>query len=122
MTAGENLGLSKLDSLNAKTEVTAQDYVDAVSEYIMSADSLSDGVKKAAQIRLSNVLGRALAISLADFTPPVKGVHVGEKDVSGALRIVQADVSQVHELDGLRLAIEIKPVNLAVMPHICLRP
>jgi hypothetical protein len=30
------------------------------------------------------------------------------------LRTVNADVSQLHALDGLRLAVEIKPVNLAV--------
>ncbi|MCH7810500.1 MAG: hypothetical protein IH863_07965, partial [Chloroflexi bacterium] len=34
--------------------------------------------------------------------------------VSGALRIAKADVSELHDLDGLRLAVEIKPVNLAV--------
>jgi hypothetical protein len=28
--------------------------------------------------------------------------------------VVKADVSETHELDGLRLAVEIKPVNLAV--------
>ena len=38
----------------------------------------------------------------------------GERDVSGALRTAKADVSEMHHLDGLRLAIELKPVNLAV--------
>jgi hypothetical protein len=38
----------------------------------------------------------------------------GERDVSGALRVAKADVSEAHPLDGLRLAVEIKPVNLAV--------
>jgi hypothetical protein len=42
------------------------------------------------------------------------GARAGEQVVSGALRTVKADVSQQHPLDGLRLAIEIKPVNLAV--------
>ena len=34
--------------------------------------------------------------------------------MAGALRTVLADVSEYHELDGLRLAVEVKPVNLAV--------
>lgn len=34
--------------------------------------------------------------------------------VGGALRSVNADVSEIHPTDGLRLAVEIKPVNLAV--------
>jgi len=38
----------------------------------------------------------------------------GEHAVSGALRVSKADVSEMDSLDGLRLAIEIKPVNLAV--------
>jgi hypothetical protein len=38
----------------------------------------------------------------------------GELEVAGALRTARADVSESHQLDGLRLAVEIKPVNLAV--------
>jgi hypothetical protein len=38
----------------------------------------------------------------------------GEQMVSGALRAAKADVSEMHRLDGLRLAVELKPVNLAV--------
>ena len=34
--------------------------------------------------------------------------------IAGALRTARADVSEAHHLDGLRLAVEIKPVNLAV--------
>ena len=45
---------------------------------------------------------------------PKLAAKTGEHKVSGALRTVLADVSEYHELDGLRLAIEIKPVNLAV--------
>ena len=71
------------------------------------------GPKKAAQIRLSNALGRALAESLAANLPQLHAV-TGERKVSGALRTVNADVSEIDELDGLRLAVEIKPVNLAV--------
>jgi hypothetical protein len=45
---------------------------------------------------------------------PLKNAIAGEKNVSGALRIAKADLSEFHALDGLRLAIEIKPINLAV--------
>jgi hypothetical protein len=41
-------------------------------------------------------------------------IRTGEHKVAGALRIVQADLSEFHSLDGLRLAVEIKPVNLSV--------
>lgn len=34
--------------------------------------------------------------------------------MAGALRTAQADVSEFHDMDGLRFAVEIKPVNLAV--------
>jgi hypothetical protein len=40
--------------------------------------------------------------------------HAGELKVAGALRPAQADVLEAHPLDGLRLAVELKPVNLAV--------
>lgn len=38
----------------------------------------------------------------------------GEREVGGGLRNVKADVSEVSETDGLKLAVEIKPVHLAV--------
>jgi len=38
----------------------------------------------------------------------------GEREVGGGLRSVKADVSEVSQTDGLRLAVEIKPVHLAV--------
>lgn len=38
----------------------------------------------------------------------------GEREVGGGLRSVQADVSEMTPRDGLTLAIEIKPVHLAV--------
>jgi hypothetical protein len=41
-------------------------------------------------------------------------LFAGELDVAGALRSARADVSEAHPLDGLRLAVEIKPINLAV--------
>jgi hypothetical protein len=63
---------------------------------------------------LSNGLARVLAADLQQLNPRIRKVFAGERDVSGALRIARADVSESHPLDGLRLAVEIKPVNLAV--------
>lgn len=60
------------------------------------------------------MLGRALADQLRERLPQFKYGIVGERKVSGALRSVNADVSEIHPIDGLRLAIELKPVNLAV--------
>jgi hypothetical protein len=60
------------------------------------------------------MLGRALADQLRERLPQFKYGIVGEQKVSGALRSVNADVSEIHPIDGLRLAIELKPVNLAV--------
>jgi len=45
---------------------------------------------------------------------PTLSAAVGEREVAGALRTVKADVSESNPLDGLRLAVEIKPVNVAV--------
>ena len=74
---------------------------------------MEPGAKKAAQIRLSYGLGKALVADLKSHLPTDR-VVVGERDVSGALRIAKADLSEIHPLDGLRLAVEIKPINLAV--------
>jgi hypothetical protein len=60
------------------------------------------------------MLGRALADQLRERLPQFRYGIVGERKVSGALRTVNADVSEIHPIDGLGLAIELKPVNLAV--------
>lgn len=104
--------VDELASLSA-TACTIEAYVAAASEYVRRSGELALGPKKAAQIRLSNALGRALASSLSTRLPRLQAI-CGERKVSGALRTVNADVSEIHELDGLRLAVEIKPVNLAV--------
>jgi hypothetical protein len=90
------------------------EYVKAASAYITQSRNLKPGPKKSAQIRLSNALGRALVRDLKLRLPELRDVVVGERRVAGALRTVNADVSEVHEIDGLRLAVELKPVNLAV--------
>ncbi len=89
-------------------------YLTAVSEYVRKSDTLDASRKKAAQIRLSNALARAFVRDLRVELPGLKNVAIGETKVSGALRTVNADVSESHKLDGLRLAVELKPVNLAV--------
>lgn len=89
------------------------DYLRAASVYVRRAPELTASQKKAAQIRLSFGLAKALLRQLETRLRLV-GARAGEHIVSGALRTVNADVSQQHPLDGLRLAVEIKPVNLAV--------
>lgn len=110
----ESLGLSLLDTLVSKESPDISDYVAAVSQYVLAAPELEGRVKKAAQIRLSHILATALAKKLTVAPRPIKHLHIGEKDVSGALRVMKADVSEAHSLDGLRLAVELKPINLAV--------
>ena len=106
-------GYAALDALAVAAGPTLQDYVDAVSDYVLNAKAMSDSVRKRAQIALSGGLGRAVRGELVARVPSMKP-HAGERNVAGALRFARADVSESHELDGLRLAIEIKPINLAV--------
>lgn len=106
-------GYAALDSLAIAPTPILQDYISAVSEYVLNAKAMSDGVRKRAQIALSGGLGRSLKREL-EMRVPSMHPYAGERNVAGALRSVRADVSESHELDGLRLAIEIKPINLAV--------
>lgn len=110
---GDPTGLPKVDRLAGLDSPTINDYIKGVSEYVRGRSTITDGQAKAAQIRLSAALALALVADLRKHLPDL-AAEVGERDVSGALRIVKADVSEIHRLDGLRLAIEIKPVNLAV--------
>jgi hypothetical protein len=107
-------GVRELDALESLVQVSLQDYVNAVSAYIRQSSSLPDGEKKSAQIRLSRALARSIAFSLGARVPRLKTARTTETKVAGGLRTVNADVSESDELDGLRLAIELKPVNLAV--------
>jgi hypothetical protein len=106
-------GLALVDALSVNARPTIEDYLGAVSEYVLNARKLSAGGPKQAQIALGGGLGRVLATELAVKVPRMKP-HAGELKVAGALRPAQADVSEAHQLDGLRLAVELKPVNLAV--------
>jgi hypothetical protein len=104
-----------VDRLDGLEPVTLDDYLRGVSEYVRSARGISDGARKAAQVRLSGALGRALLGELQErLTDELRYALTGEHLVSGALRAAKADVSEMHPLDGLRLAVELKPVNLAV--------
>lgn len=82
---------------------------------------------KVAQIRLSAALGRALLHDLRQEIetlnlerPPKERINAfvhaiaGERKVGGGLRAVNADLSEMTSEDGLTLAVEIKPVHLAV--------
>lgn len=107
-------GIDRIDGWVPGQSCAIGDYIAAVSEYVRRSRELSAGPKKSGQIRLSNMLGQALADELRERLPQFRHGIVGESKVSGALRSVNADVSEIHPIDGLRLAIELKPVNLAV--------
>lgn len=108
-------GVAEIDRLADLSPCTIQDYVQGVSAYIQSQATLEAGPKKSGQIRLSNALARALADELAGRLPALKNRLVTqEQKVAGGLRTANADVSESHHLDGLRLAVELKPINLAV--------
>jgi hypothetical protein len=109
-------GIDTIDSLARlpDAECSIEMYIRAASEYVRRSGDLEAGPKKAGQIRLSNGLGRVLAVALKVKLPQLKNVVIGERKVSGALRTVNADVSEIHPTDGLRMAVELKPVNLAV--------
>jgi hypothetical protein len=111
---GDPTGIPLVDSLASLEAATISDYVAAVSEYVRLANSLTPSQKKMGQIRTSDALGRVVLAELQARLPHLTRGRAGERTVSGALRTVKADVSEFHQLDGLRLAIELKPVLLAV--------
>jgi hypothetical protein len=113
--APDPTGIVEIDRLADLSPVTIHDYVTGVSAYVRGAGGLGKGPKKAAQIRLSNALARALEAELVFHLPQLAGRLVThEQKVAGGLRTANADVSEAHKLDGLRLAVELKPINLAV--------
>lgn len=111
----EPTGITEIDRLAELKPCRIQDYIDGVSAYVRQQSTLDTGPKKASQIRLSNALARALADDIEAQLPKLKGRLVtDEQKVAGGLRTANADVSESHPLDGLRLAVELKPINLAV--------
>lgn len=108
-------GVDEIDRLGTLSPCTIGDYITGVSAYVKQGATLAPGPKKAAQIRLSNALARSLADELTAQLPRLKDTIVTqEQKVAGGLRTANADVSESHRLDGLRLAVELKPINLAV--------
>jgi hypothetical protein len=106
--------IQALDRLAEVKDCTLEQYISAASEYVRRQRELNSGQRKAGQIRLSNALGKAFASDLRTRLSRPLELSVGERRVAGALRPVNADVSEIHATDGLRLAVELKPVNLAV--------
>lgn len=89
------------------------EYVAAASEYIQNSQAITSGQRKAAQICLSDGLARCLRDEIHARVPETNAI-AGERNVAGGLRVSQLDLTEYHPLDGLRLAVEIKPVHLAV--------
>jgi hypothetical protein len=108
-------GVEEIDRLAGLEPCSIQDDIIGVSAYVRRQSTLARGPKKASQIRLSNALARALAGEIEKQQPSLTGRLVTEEQkVAGGLRTANADVSESHILDGLRLAVELKPINLAV--------
>lgn len=107
-------GLALIDRLAALELPTVEAYCEAAAEYIREATSVGSNIGKAAQLRLSAALARATVGSLRAAGLGLADAVAAERTVGGGLRSVKADVSEITETDGLKLAVEIKPVHLAV--------
>ncbi|MHB8438676.1 MAG: hypothetical protein ACYDD4_05880 [Acidimicrobiales bacterium] len=91
------------------------DYCAASAEYVRLASSLTAGDAKTSQVALSQALARVTLEDLREtLGMALPGAHAGERKVGGGLREVQADVSEMTDMHGLTLAVELKPVHLAV--------
>lgn len=110
----EPTGLALVDALSTLTSPTIDDYCHAAAEYIRQASLVGTAKSKAAQIRLSNALAAVTVADLERRGLDLTQAVAGEREVGGGLRSVKADVSEMSVTDGLRLAVEIKPVHLAV--------
>lgn len=104
-----------LTQLRQSNRPTITGYCEAAAEYVRLATQMSAGQGKAAQLALSNSLAQVLLCDLRErLDAELPHAFAGEREVGGGLRGVQADVSEMTATDGLTLAIEIKPVHLAV--------
>lgn len=105
-----------LDALReADHRPTIEDYCAAAAEYVRDASQMTKGEQKISQVALSNALARVTLLDLrARLDATLPSAHAGERTVGGGLREVQADVSEMTVTDGLTLAVELKPVHLAV--------
>lgn len=110
----DSTGLSLVDHFGELVAPTIDDYCVAAAEYITRASQIDSKKRKAAQIRLSKGLSNATLASLRETGLSLEGAVAGERTVGGGLRTAKADVSEITKTDGLKLAVEIKPVHLAV--------
>lgn len=110
----EPTGLPRVDGLASSSRPTIAEYCAASAEYIRSATTLGSQRSKTAQIRLSNSLAHITLLDLRDRGLLLPLAVAGEREVGGGLRSVKADLSEMTARDGLTLAIEVKPVHLAV--------
>lgn len=107
-------GLPLVTLFDANEAPTVGDYTAASAEYVRAASDLSASEAKTAQLALSKGLSRVLTSDLQSTGVPFMDLYAGEREVGGGLRNVKADVSEMTMRDGLTLAVEIKPVHLAV--------
>lgn len=114
-TKGSSSGLALCDALSRMPRPHLADYCSAAAEYIRSASTTTTSQQKIAQVQLSNTLAVITLSDLRDRLGLAMPLAVaGEREVGGGLRSVQADVSEMTPTDGLTLAVEIKPVHLAI--------
>lgn len=106
-------GVPLIEAILLNSRPTLGEYVTAASEYYRRAATLDSGAKKRAQLVLGAALGRSCKRAIEARLPGI-ALEAREVPVAGALRIVRSDVTEFHRLDGLRLGVEVKPVNLAV--------
>jgi len=105
----------ELDGARQLVRPHIEDYCRAAAEYVRLASVLGSGQPKSSQIALSNILASVLLDDMRDLLGlPLTGAYAGERTVGGGLREVKADVSEMTPTDGLTLAVELKPVHLAV--------
>ena len=102
-------GLALVDGLARLDSPTIDDYSRAAAEHIRMASNVGSGSGKAAQIRLSQALAVVAVRDLRQAGARILDAVSAEREVGGGLRSVKADVSEVSETDGLKLAIESKP-------------
>jgi hypothetical protein len=74
-------GIEAIDRLAGLASCTMPDYIRAVSTYVREQSGLAAGPKKAAQIRLSNALGRVLVEDLRPKLPNLGDAIVGERNL-----------------------------------------
>ncbi len=110
----DSTDLSLVDRFGELAVPTIEDYCAAAAQYITGASQIDSKRGKSAQIRLSKGLSNATLASLKATGLGLEGAFAGERTVGGGLRSAKADVSEITETDGLKLAVEIKPVHLAV--------